>query len=415
MIEQSVKSKFSEELAQKSQMSADEVQHLEREMEAYRKQIRKGGESPTYIEEIYREAARAFVYNYFINSHQLNQLFTGPVQYYKNIYDVIKRMSILFGPGRVGNVNSKLGLPVKSRMMVINDFEEHSQLWPGLPDHLVGKDFESTDAQGYVTPEYWARLKKSFGIESEVDTILKPVYAGIGEDGIPRGVKYSLVVLTDKLVNDPQFAQLKKVRDMMTANNIDQAVFGSAVKMGAPLKNDRIQLDDKGFITSFKESSVFEIDNRNLRLQFNPAHDSITNVTNPSQLTYFPIISEQSAEDHDKLLRLNSELIDLGNDVVDRMLNLENGNPVKGGRRPTSSAIRDLAKKTWEGLAGSENLWRLVSNAAIDLNLPIIANKVMSTLASSVTKKTVDFKLRGSKLYLVSEFSTYTDETERLQ
>jgi len=47
--------------------------------------------------------------------------------------------------------------------------------------------------------------------------------------------------------------------------------------------------------------------------------------------------------------------------------------------------------------------------------MPIVARKVMNTLSSKVSSKTVDFKLRGSKLYLVSEFGTYSEEAERLQ
>jgi hypothetical protein len=57
----------------------------------------------------------------------------------------------------------------------------------------------------------------------------------------------------------------------------------------------------------------------------------------------------------------------------------------------------------------------MVANEDIDINMPIIARKVMNTLSSKVSSKTVDFKLRGSKLYLVSEFGTYQEEAERLQ
>jgi len=342
-----------EKFANEEATTEEEKDDLEKRKERFKNEQRK--KNGVIASEVYRPAAKVFVANYIINGSQVNQLFTGPLQAYKDIYDLVKRMSILFGPGRVGNVNSKLGLKPKGRMMVIKDYEEYAEMFPGMAEHLQNKDYESTDAQGYVTPEYWARLKKSFGVESEVDTILKPVYAAIGEDGIPRGVKYSALVLTDSLVED--FPHLGELRDAMRANDIDQAVFGSAVKMGSPKEQDMIQLDENGLLQIPEdpkelEKSVFEIDNKHLRLQFNPAHDTISNVTNPSQLTYFPAMSPESAAKHDYLLRLNAAITELGGGEVNETLKLINGKATK----KTGDRIRRLVKKAWEGLAGSENL-----------------------------------------------------------
>jgi hypothetical protein len=331
-----------EKFANENPTTDEEKQDLEKRKERFKNDQRK--KNGVIASEVYRDAARIFVANYIINGSQMNQLFTGPLQAYKDIYDLIKRMSILFGPGRIGNVNEKLGLPAKSEIVVIKDYKEHAKMFPGMAKHLEGKDFESTDAQGYVTPEYWARLKKSFGVESEVDTILKPVYAAIGEDGIPRGVKYSALVLTDSLVD--QFPHLKKLRDAMMANGVDQAVFGSAVKMGSPKEENMIQLDENGMLQipenpeDFKKAT-FTVENKHLRLQFNPAHDTISNVTNPSQLTYFPAMSPQSAAKHDYLLRLNAAITELGGSEVNETLKLINGKATK----KTSDRIRRLVKK----------------------------------------------------------------------
>lgn len=343
-VAQRAEEEFADDLARVNEMTEEEENQLNMRISQFQKKLLGGDEN--VVMTLYNDAAKAYVYNFFINSHQLNQLLVGPEQYYKDIYDITKRMSILFAPGRVGNVNEMIGMPVKSKVMVLRDWVEQARPIPGMPEHLIGKDIEATDAQGYVLPEYWSKVKRSFGSESEVDTVLKPVYAGIGEDGVPLGIKYSAIVLTDQLVE--QFPELGELRNMMReapGGPIDQATFASAVKMGMPAKENLTNISEDGVIGEFNSLGVVEIDNRNLRLQFNPAHDTISNVTNPSQLTYFPIMSESSFRDHDKLLNLNAEMINIGIDVVDRMLSLNAGNPTRSGRNNTKKAIRKLAKK----------------------------------------------------------------------
>lgn len=373
---------------------------------------------------------QAFVYNNYIHSNQLNQLFLGHHNFYKNPYDVIKRMSIAFAPGKVGNVNDSLGMPKDSRIAVAEDLIEVVGEVKDLPPEMVGESFESADAAGYMLPEFWAKLKKSYGVESQSDLTLKPVYYGVDSEGIPRAIKYASFVLTDDRVR--KFPALKKLRDAMRnakdtngqLSPVDQMIFKSAVKVGAPKDNTLINEDEH--ITEIVPKSTFVIGNQNLRIQLNPAHDTISNVTNPSQLTFFPVISEDSVASHNKLLTLNAEIINLGNKLVDRMFKLKNGKPtfkieknpdgsIKKKIGKTHNAVRKAVAQMWFDLPGSENLWSLITNRNISLDLPVLTDRILSVVNSMVYKRTVDFKLRGSKLVLMPEFGTYSAKEEKLE
>jgi hypothetical protein len=76
------------------------------------------------------ELTNLFYANFFVNLHQLNQIVAGDEAFYKNSFDVVKRMSIAFATGYKGMVNDKFGLPKTYRSLVLKDIKG-----------ILGKDF----------------------------------------------------------------------------------------------------------------------------------------------------------------------------------------------------------------------------------------------------------------------------------
>ena len=152
----------------------------------------------------YAPLFRTFFLNNYVNSHQLRQLILGDTAFYKSgkeFYDVIKRISIAFGAGKKFIVNEALGfLPEKAKVVVVQDDKKYVDEVIGLAKELYGTSFDATDGISFITPKYWKKMRKSAGIEAELDVSLKPVYFNIDEQGVPRALKFATIVLTDELV-----------------------------------------------------------------------------------------------------------------------------------------------------------------------------------------------------------------------
>jgi len=131
-----------------------------------------------------------FYANHYVNSFALNQLFTGPMDLYKNEDDVLKRMAGVVAPGLRPLVHSQLGTRQKSKIGVIKDTEVKGDAIESLIKQMVPniskerldemmkffRAFETTDAQGFMLPSRWANLMNGFGRAYGLAKVLKPVY-----------------------------------------------------------------------------------------------------------------------------------------------------------------------------------------------------------------------------------------------
>lgn len=386
-------------------------------------------ENMAKLRKYLRPMARSLAYNFYINSHQLTQMVAGDLAFYKTgseSYDIIKRMSIVFAPGKSGAVNDTYYLPKKTRVAVMEDLREfitpEEAKQSQLPE-IEGDKYDSTDGQVYMTPAYFERLKLSQGAESNQGYVLKPVFFGIGEDGVPRSLKCSVIVLTDELID--QFPGLRRMRELMELNNLDMTAFESAVKMGAPAKLTRLfKRDANGKIIKnsdgsnklldedlavpiqIEEDSIIELDTRNFRLQFNPAKKVIGKVTNPSQMTYMGAINENTIDLVDSILERNGKIIKYGRTIVNRTFRLFNGKPTKS-KGITRRIVKNKLISTLANINGSEAEADILDNPNASLNLPMIVNKMINNISSIFQKNTVDIKIKGAKLNLQSEFGTF--------
>ena len=352
--------------------------------------------------------------NFYVNSNQLNQLVAGDESFYKNSFDVIKRMSIAFATGYKGLV-SKFSLPETYRTLVVKDVkgilgEDFKNF-----QKVIGKDFDLTDAQGYMTPKRAEQLRKGFGSAFKLGSIFKPVHFEIDENGIPRAVKYSSIELTDELCTT--FPRLKKVRDMLEANNIDEMVFESAVKVGKP--SLIMSANPDGTLPSFDEKSVLTLQNANYRIQSNPEHDvQDDDVAFPTQLGYFFNFSGQNPELASELFSAMESLMRLG--LNETLNELKMPKRIEDQNKETSqnNQREAIRKKAADKQMNSRNQRELqfLQNPKLGINTPFLINKVITDLASIFTSNTVGIRIPGAGLVLQSAYGTaeFTDKDGNL-
>jgi hypothetical protein len=351
-----------------------------------------------------------FFANFYINSHQLNQLVAGPEGFYKNEFDVIKRMSITFATGYKAFVSDKFGLPKHYRSLVAkdikgilgNDFVKFQKIW--------GKDFDLTDAQGYMTPKRAAQLRRAYGKAFAFGSVIKPVHFEIDSDGIPRAVKYSCIELTDELCE--MFPKLRQVRDMLEKAEIDELVFESAVKVGKPSKDKLVEPNEDGTLPDVDKNSesIITLQNENYRIQSNPEHDvTDEEVAFPTQLGYFFNFSLRNTELAKELFGAMEQLMDNGMHKLFSELGMKSRLSEKD---PTTIDIqrKNILKKIAKSMSEERDQRQIefLNNENLGINTPFLIKKAITSLASMFSKATVAIRIPGGGLVLQSAYGTTT-------
>lgn len=377
-----------------------------------------------------------FYANSAVNQYSLSQLIYGDEAFYKSKEDQTKRIGIATATGDQLLVDAKYGLRPTARVGVIRDITPYvSDSMNSYRPEAFREEFNLGDGQGFMLPEAYERFARAYGFEASADVTIKPVYFALDKNGKPFSLKYSVIVLTDELLADQRFAHLRALRDNMRAYNeanpgnpMEQAVFESAVKMGIPVGKDgivstHVQPDggvgfesDGKIVSGFSSDSVVDIDHRFLRVQLNPAKDVDTTVANPSQLTAMMNTNGLNQAEISMLHRLNAMIIELGDRKIARNLLLNSKGGLSGASfkkiRQMIGALKDVP--------GAEDVARWAMHQTnkrfdVSLNIPVIANKAIATIASSISKDTVSYRFKGSKLVLQSEFGTYTAAENKLK
>mgnify|MGYP000424559086 CR=1 FL=1 len=393
--------------------------------------------------------AQLFYANNYLNGYGLNQMLTGPFNYYKHTEDIVKRMSGVVGPGIYMWINKLRGAKKTYRTLVVNDREQKKESLQQLIDNLVTdphereqlkaffEAFESTDGQGFMTPQRHAELKRGYGKAYGLGNVMKPMYFDVitkdrvyksfetyeeyeaakpelnklfGKDNysinedilggvdiivqepMPIYIKYSSVVLSDQLVN--KYPGLKRIRDYMEDANADELVFKSAIKAASPTTT--IDLEDvythvKGWPLANKEkveTSTLTLNNANYKMQFNPKAKVNSKVSIFTQLMYFLNIMGTNPEQAKAAYNAVAYLMD--NALAD--LNDELSSPAK---------IHAKLTKLMDS-PGNEAIKSLL-DAGVDLSNPAVSKKTFTQLASLVENSVQKVKFKGTKLVLQSE------------
>jgi hypothetical protein len=399
-----------------------------------------------------------FYLNNTVNSYHLNQLYLGDYSAFPSVDMIIKRFAGTKAPGIRGLVDPIIGMKETYKLAILADTvvglettrAKFAELFFGgvVPENekeefenfmtFFGDEFESTDAQGFMTPARLADLSKGFEKSWTLGNVHKPVYFGIDphtfndKDGNPvmstsiaRYVKNSTVVLTDELC--AKFKYLARLREVMESQGNDEAVFRSAVKVGLPIlyseegvplkyptmanimkkvagkDTDLSSLEGIGavgmlsdFADAYDSAPVLPsltLSNHNYRLQFNATTDVEKDVSVYSQLMYFLNVYG------DKLKNPAYENTQVAaRQVYDLIAELINDGKKEFFDTLTKEGLNKYLAKNLGG-SGSERALDLIYNG-VNHNHPILEKKGIIALASGLGKSTTKIKFKGGKLVL---------------
>jgi len=352
----------------------------------------------------------AYVSNNYVNSYNLNQLVAGDFAQYKNGNDLLKRMALVFAPGMKGFINEDFGMRKTYKSIVIKDPVEKKENLEGFLQRLLKRkdvskvlqkfgDYMPGDGQGFITPERFDEINRGFDNAYDLINVLKPVYFGTCSKGITRGVKYSVIVLSDDLVAD--HPELRNLRQNMRDEGIGEAVLDSAVKVGNPSVTV-----GWGDITSktgeefkYDENSVMELSNENFRISQNPKSSITDEIANPSQLIYFLNILGTNVESAAKAYKSLTWIIEDGLDKFEKELS------VKGLKSKMMSLFNT---------PGQERKHEMLSEG-LSVDFPAIASSVAVHLSSALTKDTVRMRFPGRVHVLQTSLGIKKPNGEELQ
>ena len=366
-----------------------------------------------------------FVKNYYMNGYFMNQIIMGDQAFFKTTADEIKRMSIGLSMGSTGLVNEAAGfMDEKFNVAVSDDIESSVGEQFSRFKKFYGILFERTDGAAFMTPERYENLIRGFSHEMNLAYTQKPVYYGVDKDGIPRGIKYSIIVLSDELCAAHEDLALlrEQMRNTKGANGkpIGEYIFKSGFKVGAPNKRTmhnkqgkrgwgtptgEVDEDNFPIYKDWKEGinpdSIVELDNRNWRIQLNPSHDVKGTISHPTQLTYFSNFNGNNKTLAGKLYDINSLLIERGIHEVDKTLGENGGDPNKI-RTKSSADLGVNDARIYEFLTAKDKDGKHM----IGINFPVVVNKAVTQVGAYISKATVKIKYPGSKLVLQPDYGT---------
>jgi hypothetical protein len=314
------------------------------------------------------------------------------------------------------------------------------------------KEINWTDGQGLMSMRRFEDLQKGYGPGANLQNTLKPVYAGIDQYGVNRTLKYSSVVITDELAR--KFPLLRELRIKMELNGLtgtdwsraktllekkidsgnlsvkevreltdlfsknvnlylDEFVADSATKTGIPngkLSFDRSTGRYQGFSMDdmmLPEAAIIDMDNRNWRIQINPAHDIDSHVSLFTQLMYFANFDGRNPEEANSMYSALGSLFGLGITEMKEALEITNV-PDLTAKKPKQleKPIREMLKKKMGSMPGKEKAHEFLEHN-VSLNAPFLVNDMVTQLASMFNKSIIRPKFNGSKFVLQSAMLTH--------
>lgn len=355
-------------------------------------------------DEIVKEILKSFYYNYIINQYSLAQILYSDETFYNGMEDETKRIQILTATGEVTLVDPVHGVPPKSKVLIMEDIRGVVEYDKSQIAESFNAPYEKSDGEGFMLPEFYEKIAHSYGLNAQTDIIMKPVYADIDEQGVPTGIKYSVKVLTDELCQT--FPHLAEYRDAMRKVGADQLVFSSAVKMGNINTLAKMNADTgRVIMDSVTQESVITIDNTNFRFQLNPAKKVEADTANGSQMTAMMNTNGQNTVEIYDVHKIDEFLIENGlRDLARKLRTTRKGSMTK---RSIENLRKELLSKL-ENLPGATDVYEILNARLSDgtraaISMPLISDRVVSTLASMVTDHTVGFRFSGSKLVLQAD------------
>lgn len=353
-------------------------------------------------------AVRLFAMNNEVNSYALNQIFTANQNVFGKGVSILKRMSVIFGPG-MGIAVGPMGAKVKSNVLVLKDptygddyrklIYEKVGLTKSEIDELLEKNSKGAvnyaDGQGYITPKRAQELRRSVGASYNLSTVGKPLWYDIDENGVAHAIKYSWIELTDEIVSSDSTGGLKALRELMEKHDVDEAVFASAVKVGLPKGVvDWDAVMNKTADDDMVSKAMLQMKNANYRLQLNPEHGfGDNNTTVPSQLMFIL-----------NILNNNIEEADLAYDALMNLYKIgfsELSDKIKKDGKLSEERVLDTLKTKFKSSPSAEIESNLLDEG-VTTDWPAVTNKAFSQMTSLFSKNTINQRLKGGKTVLMA-------------
>ncbi len=284
-------------------------------------------------------------------------------------------------------------------------------------DQEYSGTYNPTDGQGFHTTLRNAEIKANAGSNAETGDILKPLhYETVGNFGVPTMVKYSSIHLSDSFVGDKPV--MSKIKRILEAREIDELVFLSTVKVGAPAKVISMQelLDDAN--DDAINASTMTLSNNSYGLQLNP-ESTATKVSMFSQLLYFPRVTIENQDQVNRIfvalaesMKSKQNAFNLGlyfNGMVTNKVFEDNvGNALNPKSSNNSEVVFDV--------------YKALRDAGINAyNHPGLMLTTERAFLGNAHDETIKTKFAGKKAVLVSSIATnnfglkgFTSEEEKL-
>ncbi len=432
------------------------------------------------------EVYSLFYLNTYINTFVVNQITVGDPAFLKHENDFIKRLSIAFSPGSglfVEQLFSQ-GANREFKMAVFKEYtedaaKEMAEVFDYLLDDAVTdeektflvsmfENFDRSDAQGFMLESRLEDIQAGQGSSFSQGTAVKPVIytkrkmlvktkKGVEEYWIPTAVKYASFSLSDKLMTQVdsegtyKFPKMVKLMKWMKANELQEVVFQSGVKIGSAHTDYLYGLDDvlnldenspefnsagldsydadteasllrkidktkdenelKSLNTQLRSNrvklSTMTISNKDYRIQQNPNSDGEFNkhLHTPSQLVYVMNMAANSA---------NEPVV---SDIYESFANIMDlqGSRLKNDlsqKQVSPAYFNEVIAKKMKG-QGNEAYAQYVTEG-VDVNFPALLQKGTIQFASFISSEILSTKFPGGKFQLVSD-SIFTNRGKELK
>jgi len=297
--------------------------------------------------------------------------------------------------------------------MLLNELGFTKESDPDLFNEWEG-DYKPSDGQGIHIKRRNNEIRRNYGTETNYGRILKPLindrYTRNGFE-TPFIGKYSSILLDESVAKVSPIA--KQIMDWMEKHNIDELLFDSAIKCGQMDSQYQIDLNDILNDTvpqSHMDSAIVELNNDAYGLQLDPI-STATKVTYPSQLFYFPRITQDLKEfktgvNPIDMYQYMADLIDFRKSVDDRK--------TKFGDKYNRTVLLNKIKGQLDAknLMGNDLLQDLLNafvkqkKGNIAFNLPVFSEFLENAILGGRYKNVVQTKFKGKKNVLVSSVLT---------
>jgi hypothetical protein len=334
------------------------------------------------------------VFNY-VNGYHIDNLLFGDAFGVKNETTLIKRMSDVGSPAKMLVTGSEFA-PETNHYVVCRDPQsvmKKTQDIAGLYAKVYGDPIDVTDGATLCTPEFVDNhIVKGTGDNTFKGAIKNHAnYVDINGNSVAH--KTATFILTDAICE--MSPDHDKLRTQMRDAGVDQYIFLSSMKRGAPADKDILSYGQK-----IEKRHIKEMPNKYYGIQSNPQGE-YTHVKNPSQNEFHLNTNDKASIETDGVYNAHATIVDLQDklhQIVNKIYIKENGNTI-ASRRNLIDHLKDM-----DGM--DDNIKDMLYNG-IDISYPAIVNTIVPKIASMMYRNVNKIDFPGGKYPLMPDLGIH--------